>query len=122
MKKGLKLRVWTPSEDNALRTCMAKFKNATAAAEWAAPKLGRTKASIQQRLSLLKYVTPKYPTRAKKNIEVVKKAVVETPIIETPVVETNVKEQEGVTIPQGFTFDIKPTRAVMYSDHVRLYF
>jgi hypothetical protein len=117
MKKGLKLRVWTPSEDNALRTCMAKFKNATAAAEWAAPKLGRTKASIQQRLSLLKYVTPKYPTRAKKNIEVVKKAVVET-----PVVETNVREQEGVTIPQGFTFDIKPTRAVMYSDHVRLYF
>jgi hypothetical protein len=112
MKKGLKLRVWTPSEDNALRTCMVKFKNATAAAEWAAPKLGRTKASIQQRLSLLKYVTPKYPTRVKKNTEIVKKAVV----------ETNVKEQEGVTIPQGFTFDIKPTRAVMYSDHVRLYF
>jgi hypothetical protein len=111
MRKGLTLKLWTVSEDNALRTCMAKFKNASAAAEWASPKLGRTKSSIQQRLSLLKYVTPTYSKPGKKSVAV-KKAVV----------ETSVKQQEGITIPQGFTFDIKPNRAVMYSDHVRLYF
>lgn len=116
MRKGLTLKLWTVSEDNALRTCMAKFKNASAAAEWASPKLGRTKSSIQQRLSLLKYVTPTYSKPGKKSVAV-KKAVVET-----PVVETSVKQQEGITIPQGFTFDIKPNRAVMYPDHVRLYF
>jgi hypothetical protein len=32
------------------------------------------------------------------------------------------KVEKGVTIPKGFTFDIKPSKAVMYSDHVRLYF
>jgi hypothetical protein len=32
------------------------------------------------------------------------------------------KVEQGVTIPKGFTFDIKPSKAVMYSDHVRLYF
>jgi predicted transcriptional regulator len=32
------------------------------------------------------------------------------------------QEPKGVLIPQGFTFDIKPTKAVMFQDHVRLYF
>jgi hypothetical protein len=31
-------------------------------------------------------------------------------------------EEKGITIPAGFTFDIQPKRAVMYTDHVRLYF
>lgn len=31
-------------------------------------------------------------------------------------------EPKGVTIPAGFTFDIKPSKAVMFADHVRLYF
>jgi hypothetical protein len=30
--------------------------------------------------------------------------------------------EKGVNIPKGFTFDIKPSKAVMFSDHVRLYF
>jgi hypothetical protein len=31
-------------------------------------------------------------------------------------------EEKGITIPAGFNFDIQPKRAVMYTDHVRLYF
>jgi hypothetical protein len=108
MKKGLKVRFWTPSEDQMLRTCIAKFKSGNAAATWAAPKLGRTAASVQQRISFLTYnLNPTYrkPREQKQ-----------------PVVKVKNNEQKGVTIPQGFTFDIKPNRAVMYSDHVRLYF
>jgi hypothetical protein len=32
------------------------------------------------------------------------------------------QEAKGVVIPKGFTFDIKPSKAVMFEDHVRLYF
>lgn len=31
-------------------------------------------------------------------------------------------DSKGVTLPAGFTFDIKPNRVVMHNDHVRLYF
>jgi len=40
MKKTFKF--WTISEDNALKTCITKFKSDTEAAIWAAEKFDRT--------------------------------------------------------------------------------
>jgi hypothetical protein len=85
---------------------LKKFDSGLAAAKWAAPRLGRTVASVQIRTSILvrgldvsyRTLRPKRVAKKKENVN------------------------KGVTIPAGFTFDIKPTRAVMFTDHVRLYF
>jgi hypothetical protein len=105
------LKFWTPSEDNALRTCLSKFKNDWQASKWAGEKFGRTTEAVYQRVLLIrsgKEITYKEHSSDK---VVVKK--------EQPKGGTI---QKGVTIPKGFTFDIQPSRAVMFEDHVRLYF
>lgn len=94
-------KFWTSSEDNALRTCLAKFKNDMQAAKWAAGKFERSVGSVYQRIMLIK-----------SGKEITYKEL-------KPV--RQVKEK-GINIPKGFTFDIKPTKAVMFEDHVRLYF
>ena len=109
MKKGIKIKFWTNSEDSMLKTCMTKFKNGNTVAKWAAPKLNRTESSVQQRVSFLTYnPNPKYRVPGEKRTY--------APRVQKPT------ESKGIAIPQGFTFDIKPSKAVMYSDHVRLYF
>jgi hypothetical protein len=100
-------KFWTISEDNALRTCLVKFKNDFQAAKWAAGKFDRSVASVYQRILLIK-----------SGKEITYKEVKSEN--STPVKKT--KSQEGIMLPKGFTFDIQPTRAVMFEDHVRLYF
>jgi hypothetical protein len=106
MKKGSPIKFWTISEDNALRTCITKFKTDVEAAKWAAEKFDRTVSSVYQRITFIKQ--GKEFTYREQKAE------------KTPVKKT--KSNEGVVIPAGFTFDIAPKRAVMYTDHVRLYF
>ena len=103
MKRTIKF--WTPSEDNMLKTCMVKFKNNRQAAIWAAEKLGRTMNAVYLRIEKLsENPTPEY-RRMRTKTSYAKK-----------------QEVKGINIPAGFTFDIKPSKAVMFQDHVRLYF
>jgi hypothetical protein len=106
MRTGKTIKFWTISEDNALKTCISKFKTDMEAAIWAAEKFGRTVSSVYQRITFIKQGR-EFTYREKK--------------AETTSVKRT-KSNEGVVIPAGFTFDIQPKRAVMYTDHVRLYF
>jgi hypothetical protein len=113
-----KFRFWTSTEDNALRTCISKFKNDAEASRWASKKFDRTEASVYQRILLLKSgkeITYNMLNRSKAAKEVVK-VVVQKEL--TP----QVALEKGFNIPKGFTFDISPSRAVMFENHVRLYF
>jgi hypothetical protein len=102
----MKVKFWTPEEDSIVKNALEKFESGLSAAKWAAPKLGRTVASVQLRTSrIARGMDISYRTAR------VKKTVVK---------KENVNK--GVNIPKGFTFDIQPKRAVMYTDHVRLYF
>lgn len=104
MKRTVKF--WTESEDQMLRTCMTKFESGNSAARWAAPKLDRTVSSVQQRISFLsRGITRTYKVPREKKV-----------------IKKNAVVQKGVTLPTGFTFDIKPSRVTMFEDHVRLYF
>jgi hypothetical protein len=92
MKKTI--RFWTREEEQRLLNVYKNCKTQTEAARKLTGEFKRPAHCIQIKLSLL----------LRKN---------------------DAKKQElqkGVTIPAGFTFDIKPTRAVMFTDHVRLYF
>lgn len=98
-------KFWTKSEDNALRTCLSKFKNDWQASKWAAEKFDRTTEAVYQRVLLIrsgKEITYKEPK--------VEKVVVTK------------EESNGFDLPAGFTFDIKPSRVKMFEDHIRLYF
>ena len=98
-------KFWTKSEDNALRTCLSKFKNDWQASKWAAEKFDRTTEAVYQRVVLIrsgKEITYKEPK--------VEKVVVTK------------EESNGFDLPAGFTFDIKPSRVKMFEDHIRLYF
>jgi hypothetical protein len=114
-----KFRFWSSTEDNALRTCISKFKNDVKASRWAARKFDRTESSVYQRIQLLrsgKEITYNMLNRVKDAAkDAAKLAVQKEP---TP----QVALEKGVNIPKGFTFDIQPSRAVMFEDHVRLYF
>lgn len=99
-----KFKFWTISEDNALRTCLSKFKNDASAAKWAAEKFERTVGSVYQRIILIK--SGKQISYKERKIKTVKPS----------------KKDNGFNIPEGFTFDIKPSKAVMFKDHIRLYF
>ena len=103
-----KFKFWSSTEDNALRTCISKFKNDVKAAKWASKKLDRTVASVYQRINLIK-----------SGKEIKYKILNEVP---KPIVDVVVNEEKGLNIPKGFTFDIVPSKAVMFVDHVRLYF
>lgn len=98
-----KFKFWTISEDNALRTCLSKFKNDASAAKWAAEKFQRSVGSVYQRIVLIK--SGKQITYKERKIKTVKEP-----------------KSDGFNIPEGFTFDIKPSKAVMFKDHIRLYF
>ena len=111
-----KFRFWSSTEDNALRTCIAKFKNDVKASRWASRKFGRTESSVYQRIQLIrsgKEIT--YKILKPKEVAKVEVTKVET----KPELLT---QDKGINIPKGFTFDISPSKAVMFEDHVRLYF
>lgn len=113
-----KFRFWSSTEDNALRTCIGKFKNDVKASTWASKKFGRTESSVYQRILLLKSgkeISYNMLNRSKAAKQIAKVVVEKKP---TP----QVALEKGVNIPKGFTFDIQPSRAVMFEDHVRLYF
>ena len=116
-----KFRFWSSTEDNALRTCIGKFKNDVKASRWAARKFDRTESSVYQRIMLLKSgkeISYDMLTRSKalkEAKEAAKLVVQKEPTPQIPL-------EKGVSIPKGFTFDIQPSRAVMFEDHVRLYF
>lgn len=101
MKHQKTFKFWTEEEDKAIRTCISKFDNLGEACKWLAPKLDRTEKAIYVRMCNMKlnagkFVAYKKSKRAK-------------------------TESQGIAIPKGFTFDFTPTRAVIYSNHVRLY-
>ena len=117
-----KFRFWCSTEDNALRTCISKFKNDSKASRWASKKFGRTESSVYQRIQLIrsgKEITYNMLLRS----QAVKEAANDSAKVVVQKEPTpQVVLEKGVNIPKGFTFDISPSRAVMFEDHVRLYF
>lgn len=107
-----KVTFWTKEEDDILRNALSKFKNDRQASIWVAKQINRTQISVYNRIRLLeneRYV-PRYVTP--RNIEKIR---VSKKKVEQP-------EAKGVTLPAGFTFDIKPARVVLFEDHVRMYY
>ena len=96
-----KFKFWTSEEDSLLLKTHEKCQSQSETARILEVKLGRNFYAIQGRVSKLlsnpnkvKYV------RIKKSND----------------------KTKGVTIPKGFTFDIQPSKAVMFKDHIRIYF
>lgn len=98
MKKTIKF--WTKEEDKMIAVVFKKTQSQSETARILTKELGRSVQSIQIRTSKLFGTRDTYRRKANKNSSVTK----------------------GVTLPTGFTFDIKPNRVVMFTDHVRLYF
>ena len=101
MKKTIKF--WTKEEDKMIAVVFKKTKSQSETARILENRINRSFWSIQTRVSKLfgnNKVLPKNKVLGK----------------------NKVIENKGVTLPTGFTFDIKPNRVVMFEDHVRLYF
>jgi len=93
----MKIRFYTPQEEARMLEVYKTSKNQAQASIVLAKEFKRKVGNVQVKLSNLLRQRGESNRKAK-------------------------EESKGITIPQGFTFDIKPNRAVMYSDHVRLYF
>lgn len=98
MKKTIKF--WTKEEDKMIAVVFKKTQSQSETARILTKELNRSVQSIQIRTSKLFGTRDTYKRKANKSSSVTK----------------------GVTLPTGFTFDIKPNRVVMFTDHVRLYF
>jgi hypothetical protein len=94
-----KFRFYTPEEVKRMLEVYKACGNQTEAARKLTKELNRPVHLIQVKLSLLL-----------KNNGTAKRS------------SKGQNDPKGVTIPAGFTFDIKPSKAVMFNDHVRLYF
>jgi len=94
MKRTIKF--WTDKELKRVKEVYNQCKSQIQTGLILEKELGRTSAAIQMRAS--KMFGSSGPSRMSR------------------------KEKKGVNLPTGFTFDIKPTRVVMFTDHVRLYF
>lgn len=94
------VKFWTDKEIKRIEKVYEKCNSQSETARILTKELGRSTQSIQVKVSKLF-----------NNASVPRKRVVKSSSI------TN-----GVTLPTGFTFDIKPNRVVMFNDHVRLYF
>jgi hypothetical protein len=102
-----KTHFWTPGELMQVKEAISKFKNGRKAAEFLHKVFQhRSYAAIYQKVLSLKARTVKQT----------KTTTVTTPAAAIPT------EPKGITVPKGFTFDINPSRAVLFEDHVRLYF
>lgn len=88
-----KIRFYTEKEEKRMLEVYKTSKNQSAASRILAKEFGRNLQGVQVKLSLL--------LRKQGKPE---------------------KKEKGINIPAGFTFDIKPSKAVMFQDHVRLYF
>jgi hypothetical protein len=120
---------WTPSEMRAAITCIEKFSTISKAADYLAPKLGRTTISVRNRM----YSIKKNEIIVNSNNEVVwivkkpscyvklKDRVAPTDNIEKRV-DVDVVKKESIAFPEGFSFDFKPSKAEMFNDHIKLYF
>jgi hypothetical protein len=93
----MKIRFYTSQEEKRMLEVYKTSKNQAQASVVLAKEFKRSLGSVQVKLSNLLRQRAESTRKSK-------------------------EESKGVTIPQGFTFDIKPNRAVMYPDHVRLYF
>lgn len=98
MKKTLKF--WTKEEDKMIAVVFKKTQSQSETARILSKQIDRSVQSIQIRASKLFGSTGAPRKKADKSSSITK----------------------GVTLPAGFTFDIKPNRVVMFNDHVRLYF
>ena len=98
MKKKRTIVFYTPSEEKRMIEVYKTSKNQVEAARILAKEFGRNVGNVQVKLSTLLRKGGSTNRSAKKN------------------------ESKGVAIPKGFTFDIIPSKAVMFADHVRLYF
>jgi len=110
-KKGDKVKFWSVSEDNILKEYMSNSDDNVQIAATVSKLLDRTLRGVYQRIIFFRNGQNFDHKRVKKvkkeNVSVVKK--------------TNV--EQGITIPEGFSFDINNVkRAVMFNGHVRLYF
>lgn len=94
MKRTVKF--WTDKEINRIKEVYKQCNSQIETGRTLQKELGRTAAAIQMRASKI----------------FGKSGASRTPR----------QEKKGVNLPAGFTFDIKPTRVVMFNDHVRLYF
>jgi hypothetical protein len=95
MKRTIKF--WTKEEDKMISVVFKKTESQSETARILRNRMDRSFSSIQARASKL---------FGNNKLSAKNKSV----------------ENKGVTLPTGFTFDIKPNRVVMFTDHVRLYF
>lgn len=98
MKKRA-FRFYTKQEVRRIKQVYEQTNSQVETGRILAAELGRTPASIQMKASNM---------FGRNNVRSIER-------------ETK-SSDNGFTIPQGFTFDIKPSKAVMFKDHVRLYF
>lgn len=87
------IRFYTQAEEKRMLQVYKTSKNQADASRILAKEFGRNLQGVQVKLSMLLRKEGK-----------------------------PVKKEKGINIPAGFTFDIKPSKAVMFKDHVRLYF
>ena len=105
---GNKINFWTPGELNVVRETISKFKSTRRACKHLhAAFQHRSYAAIYQKV---------WAMRTKMDNEVSVTPVTTITATATPA------EPKSITVPKGFTFDITPSRAVLFEDHVRLYF
>ena len=101
-------KFWTVSEVKAAMTCINKFPNINKAAQFLAPKIGKSVANVSFKMYAIK--------KGKVKIE-------DGQIVKTKRAARNAKiDKKSINLPQGFSFDFKPVRAEMFKDHVKLYF
>jgi hypothetical protein len=97
-----KVKFYTAEDQKRMIEVYKNSENQAEASRKLAKELKRNVGSIQVKLSQLLRTSGTITSRSRK--------------------EENKEQNKGVLIPKGFTFDIKPSKAVMFSDHVRLYF
>ena len=89
---------WSPSELKAAKTCIEKFSNINDAANYLAPKINRSVGTVVQQMYKIKNAdNPKNVNKPKLQLESIK-------------------------LPQGFNFELHPSKAVMYQDRITIYF
>ena len=101
-----KIIFWTTPELKQAKECLIKNdNNVSAATRELTKKLRRPAQGIMFKLHQIKNISN--PVAGRKRMGEGKKIN---------------KPGSALVLPQGFSFDFKPTRAEMFKNHVRLYF
>lgn len=112
------VRFYTTEELNIMKTDIATGEPIHQISKRLSKEFDRPIVGLQQKLYLVK---KEVPVIAKWNVPRVRRKMVK----KTPVVEPVVEQQSadiGVEVPHGMTFEGKPKKIMLHSDHFRIYF